>query len=169
MRRFGSTIGLNAGRKASLAAASLGLVAILSGCTSIADHRGYIIDQALIDAVQPGVDNRASVEKTLGRPTFGSQFGTQDWYYISQDVRTPPFRRPRTKDQTVYRMRFDAAGNLAAIDKRGMEKVARLSPEGDKTPTLGRERGLLEDLFGNVGTVGAAGAGQVPTSGPNGS
>lgn len=161
------------GQKAWLSMASLGLVAVatsaLGGCTSITDHRGYIIDQALVDAVQPGVDNRQSVEKTLGRPTFASQFGTQDWYYISQDVKTPPFRRPRTSDQTIYRLRFDASGNVAAIDKRGIEKVARLSPEGDKTPTLGRHRGLLEDLFGNVGTVGAGGGGSAPTGGPNGS
>lgn len=159
------------GHKAWLAVATLGLMAVTGGCTSISDHRGYIIDQALVDGVQPGVDNRQSVEKTLGRPSFASQFGAEDWYYISQDVRTPPFRRPRTKDQTVYRMRFDAAGNLAAVDKRGMEQVARISPGGDKTPTLGRSRGLLEDLFGNVGSVGAAGmgGGQAPTSGPNGS
>ena len=32
---------------------------------------------------------------------------------------------------------------------------------GDKTPTLGRERGLLEDLFGNIGAVGAGGMGVV--------
>jgi outer membrane protein assembly factor BamE (lipoprotein component of BamABCDE complex) len=157
------------GQKAWLAAASLGLVALAGGCTSIADHRGYIIDQTLVDAVQPGIDNRQSVEKTLGRPTFTSQFGTKDWYYVSQDVKTPPFRRPRTSGQTIYRLSFDASGNVARIDKRGMEQVARLSPEGDHTATLGRHRGLLEDLFGNVGTVGTGGGGNVPTSGPNGS
>lgn len=166
MRKAGHMIG----RKAWLAAASLGLVTLAGGCTSISDHRGYIIDQALVDAIQPGIDNRTSVERTLGRPTFVSQFGPKDWYYLSQTVKTPPFRRPRTSEQTVYRVRFDTSDNVAAVDKRGMEQVARLSPEGDKTPTLGRQRGLLEDLFGNVGTVGAAGAGApVGGGGPNGS
>jgi len=158
MRKFGP--------KACLVVASLSL-ATLAGCTSIKDHRGYIVDQTLVDAIQPGIDNRASVEKTLGRPSFVSQFGTKDWYYVSQNVKTPPFLRPRTSDQIVMRVRFDPAGNVAGIDKRGMEQVARISPEGDKTPTLGRHRGLLQDLFGNVGTVGAAG--DVPSSGPNGS
>ena len=166
MRRLGHMIG----RKAWVAMASVSLVALTGGCTSISDHRGYIIDQALVDAVQPGIDNRISVEKTLGRPTFESQFGAKDWYYVSQNVKTPPFRRPRTSDQTVYRLQFDPAGNVVAVDKRGMEQVARLDPEGDTTPTLGRERGLLQDLFGNVGTVGAAGAGApVGGGGPNGS
>ena len=40
------------------------------------------------------------------------------------------------------------------------EEPRVLQPDGDKTPTLGRERGFLEDLFGNIGQVGAAGVGQ---------
>jgi outer membrane protein assembly factor BamE (lipoprotein component of BamABCDE complex) len=149
----------------------LALPALAGGCTSIKDHRGYIVDQALVDSVQPGVDNRLSVEKTLGRPTFVSQFGQKDWYYVSQSVKTPPFGRPRTADQTVLRVTFDGAGNVAGVDRIGMEHVARISPEGDTTPTLGRHRGLLEDLFGNIGAVGAGGmGGTAPTGpGPNGS
>ena len=40
-----------------------------------------------------------------------------------------------------------------------MEQVASVDPYGKTTPTLGRKRGLFEDLFGNIGTVGAAGVG----------
>ena len=160
------------GPKIAAAGLAMALAALAGGCTSIKDHRGYIVDQTLVDSIQPGVDNRTSVEKTLGRPTFVSQFGEKDWFYISQSVKTPPFGRPRTSDQTVLRVRFDAAGNVVAVDRRGMEQVARISPEGDKTPTLGRERGLLEDLFGNIGAVGAGGMGGsgAPSGpGPNGS
>lgn len=148
------------------------LAALAAGCSSIRDHRGYLIDQTLLDSVQPGIDNRLSVEKSLGRPTFVSQFGPKDYYYISQTVKTPAFRRPRTTEETVLRVRFDAAGNVVAVDKRGMEQVARISPDGHQTPTLGRKRGLLEDLFGNIGAVGAGGmgTGQAPQGpGPNGS
>lgn len=157
---------------AGLAAGCLTLAVLVSGCTSIKDHRGYVIDQTLIDSVQPGVDNRQSVEKTLGRPSFVSQFGQQDWYYISQAVVTPAFHSPRTKSQEILRVRFDVAGNVVGIDKAGMEKVARINPEGDITPTLGLQRGLLQDLFGNIGSVGAAGMGSgqggAPSGGGNG-
>jgi len=159
------------GRMALVAGASLGLAGALGGCASIKDHRGYLVDQTLIDAVQPGIDNRVSVERTLGRPTFVSQFGDKDWYYLSMDTRQPPFSRARTYQQTVLRVRFDGAGNVAAIDKAGMEKVARIDPDGRTTPTLGRDRSFLEDLFGNVGAVGTPGSGPSgPTGpGPNGS
>jgi len=159
------------GKAVRLAALALGITAMLGGCTSIRDHRGYMVDQTLVDAIQPGVDNRESVEKTLGRPTFRSEFGDKDWYYVSQLVKTPPFRRPRTVSQLIMRVRFDPKGNVASIDKRGLEDVARISPNGDKTKTLGRDRSLLEDLFGNIGAVGAGGGAgaPAPTSGPNGS
>ena len=155
-----------------VAAAALGLAVLAGGCSSIRDHRGYLIDTALVDSIQPKVDNRTSVERTLGRPTWVSQFGAQDWYYVSVDTKQSAFKRPRTDKQTVLRVRFDPAGNVAAVDRAGMEKVARLSPDGKVTPTLGRDRSFLEDLFGNIGAVGAPGMGGgagAPGGGPNGS
>lgn len=160
------------GHKLRLAGVALGISVLAGGCTSIKDHRGYLVDATLVDAVQPGLDNRTSVERTLGRPTLISEFGEKDWYYISQQVKTPPFRRPKTESQMVLRIRFDEAGNVIAVDRRGMEQVARLSPEGDSTKTMGRDRSLLEDLFGNIGAVGSGGMGgaAAPTGpGPNGS
>lgn len=153
-------------RFAVTAGVVLGLAVAAGGCTSIRNHRGYIVDKALVDSIQAGIDNRQSVERTLGRPTFVSQFGNKDWYYVSQDTKTPAFRSPKTDDQTVLRVAFDAAGNVARVDRTGMEKVARIDPEGDRTPTLGRERSILEDLFGNVGAVGTGGGGGAAPGGP---
>jgi outer membrane protein assembly factor BamE (lipoprotein component of BamABCDE complex) len=151
----------------------LGMVAALvltGGCTSIRDHRGYLVDAALVDSVLPQVDNRTSVERTLGRPTWVSQFGEQDWYYVSVDTKQIAAQRPKTYQQTVLRIRFDGAGNVAAVDRAGMEKVAQLNPSSKATPTLGRERSFLEDLFGNIGAVGAPGmGGGAAGPGPNGS
>ncbi len=64
---------------------------------------------------------------------------------------------------SVLTIRFDPAGNVLSADRSGVDQVAYLSPEGDETPTLGRERGFFEDLFGNIGQVGAgAGPGGAP-------
>lgn len=91
------------------------LVAGLTGCASIKDHRGYIVDGPLLDSVSPGVDNRASVERTLGRPTFISQYGEKDWYYISTNTRQAAFSSPRTKEQLLVKVTFDDKGNVATI------------------------------------------------------
>ena len=154
-------------------AAVLALGMLAAGCASIKDHRGYIMDEALVATVQPGVDNKLSVERTLGRPTFISEFGEPAWYYVAIDTKQSPMGRPRTSGQLITRVRFDAAGNVLSIDKRGTEKIVRLNPDGHKTPTLGKQRSFIEDLFGNIGSVGApgmgGGGGGGPGTGPNGS
>ena len=139
--------------------AALGTLALVSGCSSIPNSRGYLVDEVLVAAVQPGLDNRESVQGTLGRPTITSQFGDPVWYYISSRTLQAPFTRPRISGHTVLAIRFDEAGNVISADRTGLEQVVRLDPNGNKTPTLGRNRGLLEDLFGNIGSVGAAGLG----------
>lgn len=149
------------GRFLVVAAAALAL----SACASIKDHRGYLVDNALLDSVQPGIDNQISVERMLGRPSFISQFGKKDWYYISTNTRQSAFSRPKPKDQLMVRVSFDDKGNVVAVNRTGMENVANINPDGDKTPTLGRERTFLEDLFGNIGQVGAGGQGG--GAGPN--
>jgi outer membrane protein assembly factor BamE (lipoprotein component of BamABCDE complex) len=149
---------------------ALGLATLLVGtsaCTRIRTHQGYQVDKLLVDSVQPGVDNRASVEGTLGRPSFVSQFGEQDWYYVSRDMRQLAFSNPKPVAQTVLRVRFDPAGNVTAVDRMGLEQVAHISPAGDKTPTLGRHRSLFDEIFGNIGAVGAGGMGG-GNAGPNG-
>ncbi len=149
------------------------VLAALAGCASIKDHRGYLVDQALLDSVQPGIDNRLSVERTLGRPTFVSQFGDSTWYYVAIDTKQAAFTRPRTSGQMALKVDFAPDGTVRQVQKSGIEKVVRLDPEGDKTPTLGRDRGFIEDLFGNIGTVGAPGMGgggnDNTGGGPNGS
>lgn len=139
--------------------AILALTVLAAGCTSIKSHRGYIIDQTLMAAVQPGIDNQKSVEDTLGRPTFTSEFGQKTWYYVSSTTQRRPFGSARIAGHNVLAVQFDSGGNVVAVDRSGMEQVAQIDPDGDKTATLGRERGFLEDLFGNIGQVGAPGAG----------
>lgn len=152
----------------SVAAVCLVAAALAAGgCTSIRENRGYIQDATLIGAIQPGIDNRDSVAATLGRPTFESQFGEPTWYYVSSVTGRKPFVRPRIREHNVLAIRFDAAGNVVSAQNSGLDKVVFLSPDGDETPTLGRERGFFEDLFGNIGTVGAPGAG-APGGGPGG-
>lgn len=147
-----STVARLAGCAALLAA--LGAAA----CAPVRTHQGYVIDRELVDAIQPGIDNRQSVLQTLGQPTLTSQFNQGEWYYVSRDSSNLAFQGPRPKDQTTLRIRFDGAGNVVAVDRMGKDLIASVDPYGKTTPTLGRERSFFEDLFGNIGTVGAPGA-----------
>ena len=132
-------------------------LALASGCTPIRQHQGYVVDADLVNSVQPGVDTRASVAQTLGRPTFVSQFGGGDWFYLARDTRNFAFRNPRASNQITLQISFDAAGTVTAIRRGSRDQIASIDPYGKTTPTLGKKRGFFEDLFGNIGTVGAPG------------
>lgn len=143
-----------------LIAAAIAVTA--SACAPLRSHQGYVVDADLLNSVQPGVDNRQSVLATLGQPSFASQFNQGDWYYISRDSRNYAFNTPKPKERVTVQISFDQNGNVSAIRKSGVEQVASISPTKKTTPTLGRDRGFFADLFGNIGTVGAAGAGAGP-------
>lgn len=163
------------GRRAPLIAAIAALVVTsiaTTGCSRVRGHRGYIGEQVLVDSIQAGVDNRASVQSTLGRPTFTSQFthGTEApvWYYVSRDTRQYGFNRPSPVAQDILAVRFDLSGNVSAVDRIGLEQVASIDPYGEETPTLGQERSFLSQIFGNIGRVGAVGQGGTTADNPDG-
>jgi outer membrane protein assembly factor BamE (lipoprotein component of BamABCDE complex) len=163
IERFG-----NGGARMGGIALALVLAISASACSRVRTHQGFIIDTQLVDAIQPGVDNRDSVEKTLGRPTFAAQFSQGDWYYVQRESKQLAFADPKPVSQLVVRVRFDQAGNVAAVDKAGLDKISKIHPSGDKTPTLGKNRGFFEELFGNIGQVGSVGQGGGTADNPDG-
>ncbi len=108
--------------------------ALHGGCSRIREHQGFILQPLIVQSILPGVDNRKSVEGSLGRPTFTSQFGPERWYYISRTTRQFAFSNPKPDAQVMYTLEFDKAGNVTSItDDLTLNKVANISPAGDKT------------------------------------
>ena len=143
-----------------LAVLKVGMIAatlLVAGCAQTRQHKGVVLDSQLTSGIQPGVDNKDSVAKLLGRPSFVGQFTPNDWYYVSRDVSQVAFRNPRVTKQTVMIVRFDQKGNVASVQRTGRELVMNVDPSGRHTPTLGRKRSFFEELFGNIGSVGAPG------------
>jgi outer membrane protein assembly factor BamE (lipoprotein component of BamABCDE complex) len=140
--------------------AVIGLVLALSACAGSRDHKGFVLDPTLTESIQVGIDNKESVTKTLGRPTFTGQFDQNDWYYVARDTKAIAFRSQKVMDQDVVHIRFDAAGNVAAVNRTDETLVARIDPVDDKTPTLGRNRSFFDEIFGNIGVFNQGAMGQ---------
>jgi outer membrane protein assembly factor BamE (lipoprotein component of BamABCDE complex) len=145
--------------KAALVKGALAIsgAALLAGCAGIREHRGAVIDRELASAIQVGVDNKESVAKTLGRPSFTGQFNPNDWYYVSRDTKSIALRGVGVLDQTVLHVRFDQAGNVVAVNRTGKELIAKIDPVDAQTATLGRKRSFFDELFGNIGTISQPG------------
>ncbi len=137
-----------------IGAAALLLAGVtLAGCSGTRETKGFVMDKELASSIQVGVDNKDSVSKTLGRPTFTGQFNDNEWYYVGRNTNTLAFRLPRVTDQTVLRVRFDPAGNVVGVDQMGKEQIASVDPYDKQTPTLGRKKSFFDELFGNIGVL----------------
>jgi outer membrane protein assembly factor BamE (lipoprotein component of BamABCDE complex) len=145
---------------------AIAAAALLAGCATNRAHKGAVLDQQLASSIQPGVDNKASVQKLLGQPTFAGEFTQNDWYYVARDTNQLAFRNPRVTTQTVLHVRFDQKGNVLSVDHSGRELVMNVNPSHRSTPTLGRKKSLFDELFGNIGTVGSGGLGGGQTQAP---
>ena len=146
-----------------------GSALLAAGCASNRAHKGAVLDPQLVSSIQPGVDNKASVQKLLGTPTLSGEFTPNDWYYVSRDTNQVAFRNPRVTRQLVMLVRFDQAGNVSSIQRTGKELVLGLNPSHRQTPTLGRKKSFFDELFGNIGSVssgGLPGGGGGGSSGP---
>jgi outer membrane protein assembly factor BamE (lipoprotein component of BamABCDE complex) len=148
-------------KRPAITMATFAAAVLLAGCAQMRAHKGAVMDPQLAASIQAGVDNKDSVQKLLGRPTFVGQFTPDDWYYVSRDTSQLAFRNPRVTKENVMIVRFDQKGNVASIQHTGREMVMNVKPYGKQTPTLGRKRSFFEELFGNIGSVGAG----VPTEG----
>jgi outer membrane protein assembly factor BamE (lipoprotein component of BamABCDE complex) len=137
-------------------------VAGLPACSRVQNTMGYVVDEALVAEVKPGIDNRESVQKALGRPSIAGAWDNKTWYYVSRNTKQTAFLTPQPTAQSIIAISFDDKGNVASVNRRGLEQVANVDPVDDETPTLGRESGILEDLFGNIGRFGSAGAAAPP-------
>jgi outer membrane protein assembly factor BamE (lipoprotein component of BamABCDE complex) len=122
-------------------------------------HRGYLADEILLQSVQPGVDNRQSVERTLGRPSFVAQFGEPVWYYVSSTRQQKPFRKPQISQHTLLAVHFDDTDNVVDVERTGMELVARIIPENDETADPRPQSQLLPGPVRQYRQVGAGAAG----------
>lgn len=146
---------------------SLGMMA--SACGNGRAVRGYIFDPQLADAIQPGVDNRSSVESTLGTPTVRATFDDKTWYYVSTQVRVRPVFWPDAKTHRVLVVAFNDSGVVAKVNNLGLEDMREVETVSDKTPTKGRRLNLFEQIFGSIGRFsGQAPVGSGESRGPNG-
>lgn len=132
---------------AALSAAGLATTA----CNPIRDTHGFTAQGQDQLKVEPGVDTKSTVLARLGSPSTQSAFDQTAWYYITTIQERYAFYKPQTVNREVLVVKFDAEDKVATVDRYGMERGQVISYNGDRTPTRGRELGLLEQIFGNIG------------------
>ena len=141
----------------------------LSACGNGRMVRGYVFDKELAGSIQAGVDNRQSVESTLGTPTIRASFDDNKWYYVSTTVRVRPVFWPDPKEHRVMAIAFNENGIVSDVENFDLSAMRNVDPVNDKTPTRGRNLNFFQQIFGSVGRFsGQAPVGSGESRGPNG-
>lgn len=132
--------------------AALLLLAAGSACAPVKEYHGYVTDNPDEQlAVTIGVDTKATVMQRLGSPSTTSVLDQTSWYYVSSTQERFAFYHPDTVDRRVTVVRFDANDVVSAVDRFGIERGRIIAYNSNETPTRGRELGILEQIFGNIG------------------
>ena len=136
-------------------------------CTPTEEVRGYVPNEAAIAKLKPGLDNRRNVARLIGSPSSISTFESKTWYYISKRSEHLAFFDEKVLDQQVVAIDFDDNGMISDMRRYKLDDARNIVMVGRITPTRGREMGLLEQIFGNVGRFATDGAATItsPTGG----
>ena len=123
----------------------------VAACNPVRDNHGFSAVSEDQKKIEVGVDTKSTVLARLGTPSTESAFEQTAWYYISTIQERYAFYRPKTVAREVTVVKFDTEGKVTTVDKFGMERGKVVAINGERTPTRGRELGLVEQIFGNIG------------------
>ncbi len=129
------------------------LLAGVIGCAATFTNHGYAPTDAELEAVIVGVDNRASVEETIGRPASTGVLTDSGWYYVSSRVRYFTYREPEVIDRQLVAVSFNRHGTVENVERFTLQDghVVALSRRVTKTGIKGVS--FLQQMLRNVGNV----------------
>ena len=127
--------------------------ALLAGCAATRDFHGYVPDQALATDVQPAVDTRSTVLARLGTPSTTSIFNDDLWVYMSSTRELLTFYYPKVVAREIVAIQFDEDDVVSDVLVYDVNDGRTLAYNSRVTPTRGRELGILEQLFGTIGSL----------------
>lgn len=130
---------------------AVALILAAAGCTPTVSNHGHRLDPDLLAQITPGVTSREQVARTLGSPSSMATFNDRSWYYVSQRSERLSFYQSDVTEQDVVRIDFDANGIVTHVQRHGLEQAQAITPDPNKTRTLGNELTVVQQFIGNVG------------------
>ncbi len=124
----------------------------LLGC-NLGESYGYVPTHAEIRQIQPGVDNKSSIQERFGPPTVIGETESV-WYYVSSKRSYPGPLPTIETERRVLALRFEG-DRLAGVSEFGQEEGQSVAISRYTTETGGRELTLWQQLYGSVGNFSA--------------
>ena len=127
------------------------ILSLAAGCSARQSTRGNLPTAEQVDLITLGVHGREDVRTVLGAPSVVSTFDGSIWYYVGLRTSQYAFFAPNVIEQQVLIVRFAGDGPVSKISRLDKSDGREVEIVDRETPSAGRELGLLEQLFGNIG------------------
>ena len=136
----------------------------LSSCISQKLVHGNLPDAQLVSILKVGIDNKESISKILGEPSFKGVLGDNSFYYVGTVNSKISFLKPSLENQYVLELSFDKTNKLKKIFIYDEEESIDVSMSSLETISGGKRLTFLQQILGNLG-VGSMGRGVIIGSG----
>lgn len=112
------------------------MVAVVTACSPIVDHRGYLPRSQDLQKIQVGM-SKAEVESLLGSPSTTATInsGGDSYYYVSSIVEHKPLSGPAVSDRQVVAVRFNFEDRVQNFAHYGLEDGQIIDFITRETPT----------------------------------
>ena len=102
-----------------------------------------------------GKTNAGQVLNILGTPSTTSTIDAKIWYYIYSKAETTAFYQPSVSQRRIVTVGFNDDSKVTYLEEYGLKDGNIIAFNSNSTPTRGRELTILQQLFGNLGRLGA--------------
>ncbi len=127
------------------------MLGVLIGCAASFTNHGYAPTDTELEEVIVGVDNRASVEESIGRPASTGVLTESGWFYVSSRVRHYTYQAPEVIDRQLVAVTFNKRGLVENIERFTLEdgQVVVLSRRVTRSNIKGVS--FIQQMLRNVG------------------
>jgi outer membrane protein assembly factor BamE (lipoprotein component of BamABCDE complex) len=127
------------------------LLAIAAGCSPRTANRGNFPAASQLEKLEVGKHSKDYVRGVLGTPSTVGTFDKNVWYYIGRRTERWAFFEESVLEQQIVAIYFDPANKIEHIQTYDEADSRDIAIVEDKTPTAGRELGVVEQIIGNLG------------------
>lgn len=131
-------------------------VALLAGVTACAatfSNHGYAPTDTELEDILVGVDNRSSVEESIGRPSSAGVLETGGWYYVSSRVRHFAYREDEVIDRQLVAVSFDKRGIVSNVERFTLADGRVVALNRRVTDTGIKGVSFIRQMLGNIGNI----------------
>ena len=128
-----------------------GTLAISSACSPRSTNRGHIPPPSQLEKLKIGEHSKSYVRNILGAPSTIGTFDNEVWYYIGRRIEQWAFFRESIIEQKIVAIYFNSQGKIEYIQRYSKQDGREIVMVDRKTPTSGRELGVIEQIIGNLG------------------